>query len=174
MKNNHFDAPSNETTEEFAIEHDAKAYGNGPLKVSIPDYQLPDIKTIHHSWDNVDIPHPQEGFLEPISHYWSPNSIDKATATRSTARTAYYDPIVSRKDFKLMTETHVDEITFSKDRAGVLTATGVKYTPKVPTSKPKFSQPKKSFSPLEVYSHHTYSCTLVLAPKMYSRPLVSL
>lgn len=149
MKNNHFDAPSNETTEEFAIEHDAKAYGNGPLKVSIPDYQLPDIKTIHHSWDNVDIPHPQEGL-------------------------AYYDPIVSRKDFKLMTETHVDEITFSKDRAGVLTATGVKYTPKVPTSKPKFSQPKKSFSPLEVYSHHTYSCTLVLAPKMYSRPLVSL
>ncbi|KAJ6202503.1 choline dehydrogenase-like protein [Bipolaris maydis] len=130
MKSNHFDAPSNETTEEFGIEYDVKAYGSGPLKVSIPDYQFPDMKTIYHSWDNVDIPHPQEGFSEPVGHYWSPNSIDKATAMRSTARTAYYDPVVSRKNLKLLTETHVDEITFSKDKAGVLRATGVKYTPK--------------------------------------------
>ncbi|EUC45545.1 GMC oxidoreductase [Bipolaris oryzae ATCC 44560] len=111
MKSNHFDAPSNVT-----IEYDAKAYGSGPLKVSILDDQFSDMKI--------------EGFSEPVGHYWSPNSIDKATAARSTARTAYYDPIVSRKNLKLLTETHVDEITFSKDRAGVLRATGVKYTPK--------------------------------------------
>jgi choline dehydrogenase-like flavoprotein len=130
MKSNHFDAPSNKTTEEFSITYDARAYGNGPLKVSIPDYQFPDMKAIYHSWDDVDIPHPQEGFAEPVGHYWSPNSIDKTTAMRSTARTAYYDPIVSRKNLKLLTDTHVDEITFSKDSTGTLRATGVKYTPK--------------------------------------------
>ncbi|CAN9188338.1 unnamed protein product [Alternaria alternata] len=128
MKSNDFDAPSKNTTKAFGITYDDKAYGKGPLKVSIPDYQFPDMKTIYHAWDNVDIPHPQEGFAEPVGHYWSPNSINKATAMRSTSRTAYYDPVVSRKNLKLLTNTHVDEITFSKNRVGVLTATGVKYT----------------------------------------------
>lgn len=130
MKSNDFDAPSKKTTKAFGITYDAKAYGNGPLKVSIPDYQFPDMKTIYHSWDDVDIPHPQEGFAEPVGHYWSPNSINKATDMRSTSRTAYYDPIVSRKNLKLLTNAHVDEIMFSKNRVGALTATGVKYTPK--------------------------------------------
>lgn len=130
MRSNNFDAPSKNTTKTFGVTYNAKAYGNGPQKVSIPDYQFPDMKTIYHSWDNVNIPHPQEGFAEPVRHYWSPNSINKAEAMRSTSRTAYYDPIVSRKNLKLLTSTHVDEITFSKNRVGALTATGVKYTPK--------------------------------------------
>jgi choline dehydrogenase-like flavoprotein len=88
------------------------------------------MKTLYHSWDTVDIPHPQEGFADPLGHYWSPNSINKATAMRSTSRTAYYDPIVSRKNLKLLSNTHVDEITFTKNRVGALTATGVRYTPK--------------------------------------------
>lgn len=51
------------------------------------------------------------------------------TGMRSTARTAYYDPIVSRGNLKLLTETHVDEITFSRDGVGgALRATGVKFT----------------------------------------------
>lgn len=129
-KSNHFDVPSNETTEEFGITYNAKAYGNGPLNVSIPDYQFPDMKTIYHAWDHVDIPHPEEGFAEPVGHYWSPNSVNRATAMRSTSRTAYYDPVVSRKNLMLLANTHVDEVTFSKDSNGTLKATGVKYTPK--------------------------------------------
>jgi choline dehydrogenase-like flavoprotein len=120
---------SKETTKTFGISYDARAYGNGPLKVSIPDYQFPDMKTLYHSWDGVDIPHPQEGFSKPVGHYWSPNLINKATTMRSTSRTAYYDPIVARKNLKLLSNTHVDEITFTKNSVGALTATGVKYTP---------------------------------------------
>lgn len=129
MKSNSFEAPSEKTTKEFGISYDAKAYGNGPLKVSIPDYQFPDMKSIYHSWDNVDIPHPREGFAQPVGVYWSPNSINKSSATRSTSRSAYYDPIVSRKNLKLMANTHVDEIVFEKNRIGALTAVGVKFTP---------------------------------------------
>jgi choline dehydrogenase-like flavoprotein len=63
-RSNDFDAPSKNTIKTFGITYNAKAYGNGPIKVSIPDYQFPDMKTIYHSWDNVNIPHPQEGFAE--------------------------------------------------------------------------------------------------------------
>jgi choline dehydrogenase-like flavoprotein len=129
-KSNDFGAPSKETTEKFGITYEDDAYGNGPLKVSIPDYQFPDMKTIFHSWDKVDIPHPKEGFNEPVGVYWSPKSINKKTATRSTSRSAYFDPIVSRKNLKLLTNTHVDEIVFEKNRVGALVATGVKYTPR--------------------------------------------
>ncbi|KAF3043720.1 hypothetical protein E8E12_008495 [Didymella heteroderae] len=52
-KSTRFDPPSEETTREFGITYDEKAYGNGPLNVSIPDYQFPDMKAIFHSWDNV-------------------------------------------------------------------------------------------------------------------------
>ncbi|KAJ4295036.1 hypothetical protein N0V90_007044 [Kalmusia sp. IMI 367209] len=130
FKSNFFGAPSEATTKEFGITYDAKAYGNGPLKVSIPDWQFPDMKNIFGSWRNVDIPHPKEGFADPVGVYWSPNSINKDTATRSTSRSAYYDPIVSRKNLKLLTNSHVDEIIFEKNRVGALTATGVKYTSK--------------------------------------------
>lgn len=131
FKSNSFDAPSAQTTKEFGISYDKKAYGNGPVKVSIPDWQFPDMKKIYASWKNVDIPHPKEGFSDPVGVYWSPNSINKDTATRTTSRSAYYDPIASkRSNLKLLTNSHVDEITFSTSRTGALTATGVKYTSK--------------------------------------------
>ncbi|KAF9694077.1 hypothetical protein EKO04_008004 [Ascochyta lentis] len=127
-KSNHFDPPSAETTKEFGITYDETAYGHGPLKVSIPDYQFPDMKYIFHSWDNVSIPHPKEGFVDPVGVYFTPNTINKATAMRSTSRSAYYDPIVSRKNLKLLINTHVDEIIFESNKNGTLTATGVKFT----------------------------------------------
>lgn len=82
------------------------------------------------SWAAVDIPHPRDGFADPVGVFWSPNSIDKASSTRSTSRSAYYDPVVSRKNLRLLANTHVDEILFDEDSSsGVLVATGVKYTP---------------------------------------------
>lgn len=129
LKSNHFDGPSAKTKKEFGMTYDEKAYGDGPVKVSIPDWQFPDMKKIFASWNKVDIPHPKEGFSDPVGVFWSPNSINKATATRTTSRSAYYDPIaLKRKNLQLLTSSHVDEITFSTSRTGALTATGVKYT----------------------------------------------
>jgi choline dehydrogenase-like flavoprotein len=127
-KSNRFDPPSKETTKRFDITYDENAYGYGPVNVSISDYQFPDMKAIFHSWDNVSIPHPKEGFADPIGVFWSPNSVNKATVTRTTSRTAYFDPIVSRRNLKLLCNTHVDEITFHNSSAGALVAAGVKYT----------------------------------------------
>lgn len=83
-KSNRFDGPSKKTAREFGISYDTGAYGNGPLSVSNPNYQFPDMKTIYQSWNDVDIPYPRKGFVDPVGAYWTPNSIEKATATRST------------------------------------------------------------------------------------------
>jgi hypothetical protein len=50
-KSNYCGPPSEESTEKFGITYEKYAYGNGHLKVSIPDYQFPDMKTIFHAWD---------------------------------------------------------------------------------------------------------------------------
>ncbi|ORY09131.1 choline dehydrogenase-like protein [Clohesyomyces aquaticus] len=129
FKSNSFDPPSKETIAAFNISYDVSAYGHGPLRVSIPDYQFPDMKPMFDSWCLEPIPQVKEGFKNPVGLYWSPNSVNKATATRTTSRSAYYDTIADRRpNLKLMTNTHVDEIIFEKTRLG-LVATGVKYTP---------------------------------------------
>jgi len=130
QKSNRFNRPSKALAKAFGITYDTSAYGNGPLNVSIPDFQFPDMKTIFDSSRAEGIPLPKEGFANPIGAYWTPNSIDKASATRCTSRKAYYDPIVSRKNLKLLTTTHVDQIILEKNRVGALTAAGVVITSK--------------------------------------------
>jgi choline dehydrogenase-like flavoprotein len=49
--------------------------------------------------------------------YWAPESIDKKNGTRSSSRTAYYDPVTRRTNLHLLTGHTVDEILFQKLRA---------------------------------------------------------
>lgn len=74
------------------------------------------------------VPHPNKGFADPVGVYWSPNSIDRATATRSTARSAYCDPVVARRNLRLLTNIHVDKVIVEKNTFASLIATGVKFT----------------------------------------------
>jgi choline dehydrogenase-like flavoprotein len=102
-------------------------YGNGPLKVSIPTYQYEDYTSIMGSFvSRDDIPHSVEGFAKPLGTFWTPNSIDNSTKERCHARKAYYDPISSRENLRLITNTHVDEVIFKQGEKAV--ASGVKMT----------------------------------------------
>jgi choline dehydrogenase-like flavoprotein len=102
-------------------------YGDGPLKVSIPTYQYEDYTNIMGSFvSRDDIPHSIEGFAKPLGTFWTPNSIDNSTKERCHARKAYYDPISSRANLHLLTNTHVDEIIFKQGEE--ITANGVKVT----------------------------------------------
>lgn len=74
----------------------------------------------------TDIPHSSEGLSRPIGTFWTPNSIDNSTKQRSHARRAYYDPVQTRTNLHLLTNTYVDEILFKN--ASTLIASGVKYT----------------------------------------------
>lgn len=125
-----FTPPSESTQKEFGITFDASAYGNGLVQVSIPSFQYPDTKPIFDSWRAENISKPQEGFADPIGTYWSPSTIDNATATRSHARKTYYDPIQSRPNLKLFTGTHTDRIVFDTTSESI-TAVGVEITSRV-------------------------------------------
>lgn len=75
-------------------------------------------------WDAMDemkINKVQEGALGEPGHFWVPASTDAKYQTRSSARTAYYDPIASRSNLKVVTGVQVQEIVFA-----TLTAKGVK------------------------------------------------
>ena len=127
-----FTPPAVETQNELGITYDESAYGknNGPVKVSIPSYQYPDYKPIFDSWRAEGVPLPKEGFERPLGAFWTPNSIDNATASRSDARTMYYNPVKGRSNLNLLINTHVDEILFSpkKGEDGKLVAKGFKIT----------------------------------------------
>lgn len=123
-KSTHFTPPSETSRKEFNITYDTSAYGDGPVQVAISSYQLPDQDPIYNSWREEDVPMREEGFANPVGVYWTPNSMDNKTATRSHSRKAYYDPVSSRPNLRLMAGTKVTEILFSNSSR--LTAKGVK------------------------------------------------
>ncbi|KAF2748574.1 GMC oxidoreductase [Sporormia fimetaria CBS 119925] len=123
-----FQAPSKEVTKKFNITYDKSVYGNGPVKVSIPSFHFPDLKDALRSWkEDEDVPYEVEGYKRPVGVFWTPNTIDNTTKERCSAKTAYYDPIKSRPNLRLLTNTHVDQILF-EDKGKKLTAIGVKAT----------------------------------------------
>jgi choline dehydrogenase-like flavoprotein len=117
----HFTPPSDTSKEAFHITYDASAYGNGPVQVTIPSYEYPDITTFLYSYRSANVTMPEEGFVNPLGAYWVPNDINNKTATRAHARISYYDPVQNRTNLKLLTGTRVNQILLDKN----LVATGV-------------------------------------------------
>ncbi|KAF2655613.1 GMC oxidoreductase [Lophiostoma macrostomum CBS 122681] len=132
-KSTHFTPPSESSREAFGLTYDENAYGDGPVQVTISSYQFPDMKTIFDAWKAEGVPMPKEGFANAIGAYWSPNSVDNKTATRSHARKVYYDSIASRPNLKLMTGTKATEIIL-EETSNKLTAKGVKIASRADSS----------------------------------------
>ena len=98
------------------------------MQATIASFQYPDYKVMFAAWKNeAGIPLPKEGFSRPLGAFWAANTIDNVTAERSSAKSAYYDPIMRRPNLKLLVGTHVDEMLFDESN-GSLEATGVKLT----------------------------------------------
>lgn len=71
--------------------------------------------------DEMKINKVQEGALGEPGYFWVPATTDPKYQTRSSARTAYYDPIASRSNLKVITGVQAQEIVFA-----TLTAKGIK------------------------------------------------
>jgi len=123
-KSTHYTAPSPSTVAEYNITFDASAYGNGPVQVSIPSFQYPDIKPIYAAWYSENVSFPQDGMDTGLGAFWQPNDIDNKTATRSNALVTYYVPVQSRPNLTLLYGTKVTEILIDNVN-GSLLATGV-------------------------------------------------
>ena len=117
--------PPKLTDAEFNITYDASFYGSdGPLQVSYPNFEFPDVRVMWEAFRSEGYSTPREhGAGDAVGATWVPTSIDPKTQTRSDARRSYYDTAKHRVNLKLVSGVKVKTILFDK-----LTAKGVQLT----------------------------------------------
>ncbi|GAB7360534.1 hypothetical protein MBLNU230_g8482t1 [Neophaeotheca triangularis] len=116
-KSTNFSEPSDYNIEQFNYTYNVEAWGTeGPVHATLAPFQYEPYQSL--MWEafrevNPGIPYPREGADgSAIGVFWVPASEDPSDMTRSSARTAYYDPIAYRPNLHLITGTKVDKITF--------------------------------------------------------------
>ncbi|CAO2649878.1 Nn.00g011700.m01.CDS01 [Neocucurbitaria sp. VM-36] len=128
IKGTTFQPPSPQVAADFNITWDESTYGNGPLAVSITSNQYADIKDYWKAWKATGVHVPVDGNNgEAYGPSWYPNTMDATTGRRAHARYAYYDPIASRTNLKILTATTATKIIFD-DKKKPTMATGVEIT----------------------------------------------
>ncbi|ORY17207.1 hypothetical protein BCR34DRAFT_505986 [Clohesyomyces aquaticus] len=120
--------PPQKTVREFGVTWDPKAYGDGPLKLGISDFQYPDIKEYFKAFKGAGVNMALDSNNGEVGASWFPNTMNPKTGERSHARNSYYEPISTRSNLKLILETVATELVFNGDKK--LTAKGVKITDK--------------------------------------------
>ncbi|CAG5181350.1 uncharacterized protein ALTATR162_LOCUS9718 [Alternaria atra] len=112
---------------EFNMSWDPTAYGNGPLKLGISDFQYPDIKDYFKAFQGAGAKMQLDGNNgDAYGASWWANTYNPETGERSHARNSYYDPVSARSNLKVLLETLATELVF--DSGEKLTAKGVKIT----------------------------------------------
>ncbi|RYP52733.1 hypothetical protein DL768_002162 [Monosporascus sp. mg162] len=122
-KSTNFTPPSPGLAEDFDIQWDPEAYGQGPLQIGFPSMFYPDLRNMTSTWNARGVPMPaRPASGDAIGFLWAPSTLDTRSGTRCHARVAYYDPVADRANLHLITGEEVVEIIF--DSPG-LTAIGV-------------------------------------------------
>lgn len=126
-KSTTFTPPNPDVVDRWNITWNTAAYGKGPVQVHISNFQYPDIDTIWEGFrqqPGVTFPPGSSSGFGPGA-YWSANTIDARGMTRSTARSAYYDPVnKTRSNLRLVIGQTATELLF--DRGKPLRAKGVR------------------------------------------------
>ncbi|KAL1311510.1 hypothetical protein AAFC00_001633 [Neodothiora populina] len=109
-KSTTFTPPSADIQKKYNYTWDTSAYGNGPVHSSYPPFQFPEMPTFWDALNELEITKLQEGGLGEPGAFWEVDSIDPVLQTRSSARTAYYDPIAKRANLELRTGSYVQKL----------------------------------------------------------------
>ncbi|KIW13496.1 hypothetical protein PV08_08684 [Exophiala spinifera] len=116
------------------------AYGKGPLQASFPDFQYPDNFPFFSAFKEQGVPFIKEHALgNATGVFFTPASEDPKKKTRSSSLNAYYDPVSSRKNLKMLAQYQVTEVVFD----GNLTAQGVKATDRTSGNQYQFTATKE-------------------------------
>ncbi|KAF1933166.1 GMC oxidoreductase [Didymella exigua CBS 183.55] len=130
-KGTEFIAPPQKLVDEFNITWDPSAYGTGPLKLGIADFQYPDLKSYWAAFDGQGARHLVDGNNgDNAGSSWYPNTMNPKTGERTHARLAYYDTIANRSNLHTLLETVANELVFDTNSSKRLVARGVKVTDK--------------------------------------------
>ncbi|KAK0658681.1 putative GMC oxidoreductase [Cercophora samala] len=126
-KSTNFTPPSPDVVDRWNITWNPSVYGKGPVQLHISNFQYPDIDTIWGGFrqqPGVRFPPGSSSGFGPGA-YWSANTIDARDMTRSTARSAYYDPVnKTRSNLRLVIGQTATKLIF--DRGKTLRAKGVR------------------------------------------------
>ncbi|KAF3032806.1 hypothetical protein E8E12_002334 [Didymella heteroderae] len=130
-KGTEFIPPPQKLVDDFNITWDPSAYGTGPLKLGIADFQYPDLKTYWAAFEGQQARHLVDGNNgDNAGLSWYPNTMNPKTGERQHARLAYYDTVASRSNLYTLLETVANELVFDLNSSKKLVARGVKVTDK--------------------------------------------
>ncbi|TLD27613.1 choline dehydrogenase [Venturia nashicola] len=127
-KSTEFTAPTVEIQKSLNYSYDASGYGtDGPVQVSFPDFQYPDLYKFKDSFAEDGIPFIKEHALgNATGVFFVPSDIKPEDKTRSSSLFAYYDKVSSRTNLKLLPMHQARKILFDpKSDSSTLVATGI-------------------------------------------------
>ncbi|KAJ3505003.1 hypothetical protein NLJ89_g7642 [Agrocybe chaxingu] len=109
--------PRPDLAAEFNITYDInRAYGNGPIQGTFPDFLWPGLKIQWDAWKDLGVQIHAEGAAgDAYGAYWSPSATD-TEYRRSYARNRYYDPVSNRPNLHLLIGHRVNEVLFDAHR----------------------------------------------------------
>ncbi|KAK2060373.1 GMC oxidoreductase [Colletotrichum caudatum] len=127
-KNEKFTPPTPEITSEWGVEIDAAAHGkDGLMQVTYSPFFWPTTKFMIDAVRELGIAVAKDQANgSPIGGYFCPHNQDPKTATRSSAREAYYDNFTGRQNLHLLTGRQVTKVVTAGLR-GCVKATGVEF-----------------------------------------------
>ncbi|KAG7045625.1 GMC oxidoreductase [Colletotrichum scovillei] len=122
QKSSTFAPPADEYVEECGYEWSENAYGDGPIQVGFPSWQWPESALMAQAWaQDIKVPTLEDGADDDnVGIAWLPQNSGGPNATRSTAETAYFNPVSARENLHLLIRHYGAAIRFEGN-----TTTGV-------------------------------------------------
>ncbi|KAK1982942.1 GMC oxidoreductase [Colletotrichum cereale] len=120
-KSTSFTLPAPEYVQKYNYSYDKSTYGDGPVQVGFPSWQWPDKDLQRQAWiKDVGVPvlddHGAGG--KNVGLALLPQNHDPKNVTRSTSRTAYYDPVAeTRRNLNLLVKHYASKIEFENKKA---------------------------------------------------------
>ncbi|KAI9151361.1 GMC oxidoreductase [Paramyrothecium foliicola] len=121
-KSSRFGPPASEFIDQYGYEWTPSAYGNGPIEVGYPSWQWPAAEPMAKAWtEDLDTRRLKDGADgKNVGIAWLPQNSDGKKATRSSAETAYYNPVSSRPNLHLLVRHYGAAVRFNgKTTSGV-------------------------------------------------------
>ncbi|KAK1546207.1 GMC oxidoreductase [Colletotrichum paranaense] len=121
-KSSTFAPPMGEYVEKYGYEWTEDAYGDGPIEVGFPSWQWPESALMAQAWaQDIKVPTLKDGADgDNVGIAWLPQNSGGPNATRSTAETAYFNPVSARENLHLLIRHYGAAIKFEGN-----TTTGV-------------------------------------------------
>ncbi|KAK1484403.1 GMC oxidoreductase [Colletotrichum abscissum] len=114
QKSSTFAPPVGEYVEEYGYEWSENAYGDGPIQVGFPSWQWPESALMAQAWaQDIKVHTLKDGAAgDNVGIAWLPQNSGGPNATRSTAETAYFNPVSARENLHLLIRHYGAAIRF--------------------------------------------------------------